>query len=306
MADFAPFTIEVPATTANLGPGFDCLGMALDLWNQVRVTPSAHAEVVVSGEGAGLLPATARNLVYRAASLGAERLGVELPPLHLEVCNAVPLARGLGSSAAAAVAGLTIANHISGNPLDRETILALAVQLEGHPDNAAPALWGGACLVVQPDEGPPVVRQMELAAGLTCVAFVPEMRLATKAARSVLPRRVTMSDAVFNLAHTALLVRALLTGAWEDLRLATEDRLHQPHRSPLMPGMEPLFQAALQAGAFGVFLSGAGPTVLALTSPDRAQSVVDAFKAEAASQRLGGDARVIALSLEGARILEEE
>lgn len=304
MADFAPFTVEVPATTANLGPGFDVLGMSLDLWNQVNVVPSTQPEMVITGEGAEVLPTTTRNLMFRAANLGADHLGITLPFFRLEACNAVPLARGLGSSAAAAVAGLMITNHIAGKPLDLESLLNLAVRLEGHPDNAAPALWGGACLVVQDEEDGTIVRQIEVAEGLTCVAFIPTGTLPTRSARSVLPGRVPATDAIFNVSRTALLVRALMTGDWDDLRLATQDRLHQPYRSDLVPGMETLFSAALDADAYGVFLSGAGPTVLALASPKRSQAVADAFMVEARSRGIDGDARVIAPSREGARVVE--
>jgi homoserine kinase len=300
-----PFRVEVPATTANLGPGFDCLGMALDLWNTVTVWPSASPEVVVEGEGADLLAGNTRNLVYRAALHAADRLRLPLPPLRLEARNAIPLARGLGSSAAAAVAGLMIANRIAGGPLDDDGLLALAVDLEGHPDNAAPAIRGGACLVVQDGERH-LVRSLPVKDGLTCVVFIPSTTLATKTARAVLPRRVSREDAVFNASHTALLVRALLTGEWDDLRVGVQDRLHQPYRSDLLPAMEPLFQAATRAGAYGAFLSGAGPTILALASPDKVAVVASALESEARAHGWDGRSRVIPPAASGARIISLE
>ncbi|MBI4235955.1 MAG: homoserine kinase [Chloroflexi bacterium] len=304
MSSFAPFSVAVPATTANLGPGFDCLGMALDLWNRVRVAPGEATEVRVTGEGAEVLPSDGRNLVYRAVVRLFRHLGRAAPSLHLEACNAVPLARGLGSSAAATVAGLVIADRLAGEPLDRGELLALAAEMEGHPDNAAPALWGGCCLVVRHAEDY-LVRSVPLPEGLACVLFIPQMTLSTRAARAVLPRRVPREDAIFNVGRTALLVRALALGEWADLRLATEDRLHQPYRATLFPALTPLIRAALEAGAAGAFLSGAGSTVLAFAQAEAAAAVAAAFEAVAQAQGVPGAARVVRPATEGARVIAE-
>jgi homoserine kinase len=300
--DFAPFTVSVPATTANLGPGFDCLGLALDLWNHVMVFPSATLELTIAGEGAGQLPVSARNLVYEAAVHASRKIGSTLPPLRLEANNAVPLTRGLGSSAAATIAGVLIADQLAGNVLDREEQLALAANLEGHADNAAPAIWGGACLSIEVPDSRNIVRTLPFPDGLSCVLLVPDMTMSTKESRSVLPRRVPRADAVFNVGRVALLVRALATGDWDDLRLATEDRLHQPQRASLMPATTPLIASAYDAGASGAFLSGAGPTVLALSQPDLAQQVVDAMKSVARKRDLPARSFIVAPSEMGATV----
>ena len=303
--NFRPFTIAVPATTANLGPGFDCLGLALDIWNTVTVAPGASPSVTVTGEGAGTLPTTTRNLIYRSAVRASRHLGVDLPPLRLAACNAIPLTRGLGSSAAATVAGLMIANHVCGNALDEEGLLALATELEGHPDNAAPVIRGGICLAVDTPDGHSLLRSLPTPAGLMCALLIPQVTLSTKESRAVLPRRIPRSDAVFNVGRTSLLVRSLLLGEWADLDTATDDRLHQPHRASLLPAMPALFRAARGAGAYGVFLSGAGPSVVAFVSTEAAEGVAAAMQAEAVRQELPASSRVVAISAAGASIVEE-
>ena len=301
-SQFEPFIVSVPATTANLGPGFDCLGLALDLWNRVTVSPSAELRVTVRGEGAGRLPEAARNLVHRSAARAARELGAGLPPVRLEAENGVPPTRGLGSSAAATVAGILIADRLAGGVLNRERQLALAAEIEGHADNAAPAIWGGACLAIAGPGGENVVRALAFPQELTCVLLIPDMAMSTGKARSALPRRVPRADAVFNVGRTALLVNALNTGAWADLRLATEDRLHQPPRAELMPATTPLIRAALDAGAYGAFLSGAGPTVLALAPPARAGEVGGAMEREAREREVPARRLDVAPSPDGASV----
>jgi homoserine kinase len=300
---FEPFTISVPATTANLGPGFDCLGLALDLWNRVRVSPSKSLQITIEGEGAGHLPTNSRNLVYRSAVRAARDVGTTLPPLRLEMENAIPLTRGLGSSAAATIAGILIVDRLGGGVFDQGKQLSLAVDLEGHADNAAPALWGGACLAIEGPESTNLVRTLPFPDGLACALLVPDVTMSTREARSVLSRRVPRTDAVFNIGRVALLVHALSTGSWDDLGLATEDRLHQPQRATLMPITPNLIKAAREAGAFGAFLSGAGPTVLALSAPDRARDVANAMEREALDNDLPARSLVVAASRTGAAVV---
>ena len=257
-------TVRVPATTANLGPGFDCLGMALDLWNQVRLELGQGTWVTITGEGAQELSQQRDNLVCRAAEALFCRAGQEPPELRISCHNTVPLARGLGSSATAIVGGMVAANALLEEPLPQEQVLALAAELEGHPDNVTPALLGGCQVVTQGDQGL-VSASVPLPRGLYAVLFIPDQPMPTQEARSVLPPQVSRQDAVFNVGRTALLVVALATGKLEHLRTATEDRLHQPARQQLFPAMRLIFRAALDAGALGAFLSGGGSTVLALT-----------------------------------------
>ena len=257
-------TIKVPATTANLGPGFDAMGMALDLWNTVTVTPGS-SEVSIEGEGEDELPRDESNVVVVGIHSAFRALGKSVPELAVRCENRIPLSRGLGSSSAAIVAGLLAGLAMAGRDLDQRLLFDLAADIEGHPDNAASAVYGGCCISVRGSDGW-VVDQTPLPDNLNAVAFIPEVSTNTSEARAVLPSQVSREDAVFNLGRTALFVNALATGRLELLRHATEDRLHQPQRGKFFPAMKNIIRAALDGGAHGAFLSGAGPTVMALTT----------------------------------------
>lgn len=271
--------VRVPATIANLGPAFDVLGLAVDLHNTLEIDRAEAPQVEVHGEGAGRLPADTTNLVYRAAAAMAERAGARTA-FRLRCRNTIPLARGLGSSAAAIVAGAAGANALFGSPLSADALLDLAWTMEGHPDNVAAALLGG---VVLSDVSSGRLRWTRLEPQLDAalVAAIPEFEVTTEAARRVLPPQVPFRDAVTNVGRAAWLVAALLTGRRELLRQALEDTLHQPYRRPLIPGMEAVMAAARTAGAFGAVLSGSGPTIVAVAPPERAERVgtamTDAF-----------------------------
>jgi homoserine kinase len=259
-------TVRVPASATNLGPGFDVFGMALRLHNHIRLQeaePGAGCRVVVSGEGAGLLEPDERNLVCRAARRLFEVVGQPFRPLRVEMQNHVPVSRGLGSSSTAIVGGLAAANALLGGPLDREALLLLAVEIEGHPDNVTPALLGGFQVTSLTEHG---LLHLRLPApeGLRAVVCIPEVEVSTRAARNVLPEQYSRADAVFNVGRAALLVSALTTGRTDLLRSAMEDRLHQPYRAPLIPGFAAALEGALAAGAVGACLSGSGSTLLAL------------------------------------------
>lgn len=253
--------VRVPATTANLGPAFDCLGIALGLYNEISLEVATQLEVTVEGEGTGQLPQDAQNLVFQAAHLLSEHTGRALPNLRIRQFNGIPVSSGLGSSAAAVVGGLLGADLLLGTHLSREELLALATLLEGHADNVAAALYGGIVLVNERG-GHQFVEQMPLPP-LRMVVVLPAFDLPTREARAVLPANVPLRDAVFNIGRTALLVWALTQGDQAQLRLAMEDRLHQPYRIPLIPGMTEAFEVARRAGA-AVGLSGAGPSLLAI------------------------------------------
>ena len=264
--------IAAPATTANLGPGYDCLGMALDIWNTVEVEPlpdGATPSVNVSGEGAGELEAGPGNLVYRSMEFLYRELGRSMPPLWIHCENDIPLARGLGSSAAAIAGGLAAANALSGSEFAPRDLLEMAATIEGHPDNVAAAVMGGLQLVVTSahDTGESTLYTVPVSvpAELHAVVFIPETRIATADARAVLPQQLSVADAVHNMARVALLVAGMATNHPEYLAIATQDKLHQPYRQPLFPAMKLLMKAAMDAGALGAFLSGSGSTVLALT-----------------------------------------
>jgi len=255
-------TLSVPASTANLGPGFDSLGLALALRNtlQVRTTP-AGLRVLVEGEGRDSLPVDASNLIVRAMLKVYRLADRPIPGLELRAHNHIPLAAGLGSSAAAIVSGLGAADALLGLGLPRARLLQLAAEMEGHADNAAAALLGGLALVLGgPQE--PVAHPLPLALSQV-VVVTPDLPLATTDMRRALPRNVPLEEAVFNLGHTALLVEALRSGDPQQLAQAMQDRLHQPYRARFIPGFEEARQAGLAAGAAGVALSGAGPSLLA-------------------------------------------
>ncbi|HLH20934.1 MAG TPA: homoserine kinase [Chloroflexota bacterium] len=297
------FAVQVPATSANLGPGFDALGMALGLSNTVYVEPSAELSIEVVGEGAGELAPGPENLVYRALARVAERLGTRPPPVRLRCENGIPLARGLGSSSAAIVAGLLVGNRLHGDALNVPQLLDLAVEIEGHPDNVTPALLGGVRVCVAGERGP-VQAVVRLERPLQAVLFVPDFPLSTAAARALLPASLPLGDAVYNLGRAALLVAALTSGDYALLREATRDRLHQPARSALFPAMPAFFAAALQAGALGAFLSGAGPTLLALVEvAAAADAVAAAFATTAQETGVAGRSLVVAAATNGARVL---
>ena len=253
----------MPATAANMGPGFDSLGMALDIWNTIDVEVG-QSGFTVCGEGEDSLPRGENNLVYRCFSLPFQESGIEVPPVHITCRNEIPLARGLGSSSAAAVAGLMAGNEICGRPMSQDRLLELAAKTEGHPDNVAPALLGGCQIVVREEERL-VTAAVRVPEDVQAVVFVPDMPMPTDRARRLLSNKVAMEDAVYNIGRVALLVGALTSGDLSKLAIATGDRLHQPPRQRLFPAMKNIFRAALDAGALGVFLSGAGSSVLALT-----------------------------------------
>jgi len=269
--------VAAPATTANLGPGYDCLGMALDIWNTVEVEPLPDGEapsVSVSGEGAGELEDGPENLVYRSMEFLYRELGRPMPPLSVRCDNEIPLARGLGSSAAAIAGGLAAANALAnmnedGGGFAARDLLEMAATIEGHPDNVAAAVMGGLQLVVteaqDTRENTLYTVPVSVPAAIHAVLFIPETRIATADARAVLPQQLSVADAVHNMARVALLVAGMATNHPEYLSVATQDKLHQPYRQPLFPAMKLLMKAALDAGALGAFLSGSGSTVLALT-----------------------------------------
>ena len=258
-------TVRVPATTANLGPAFDCMGMALRIYNviHVRLGETAEPVVHVRGQGEESLPRDGSNLVYRAYSRVLEETEYSLPAAIISCRNEIPLERGLGSSAAAIVGGLAAANALTGSPLGSEEILSLAVELEGHPDNVAAALYGGIRIVASGGDAL-ITAPVPLPPDLRVALFVPEVSISTEKARAVMPADVPLEDALFNVGRTALLVNAFATGRLELLKAATEDRLHQPYRSHLLPAMRLIIGEAMKGGALGAFVSGSGSTVLAL------------------------------------------
>lgn len=267
MSDRQKVRVRVPASTANLGPGFDALGMALGLYNEVEVElVGTGLALTVEGEGAEKLQSLGgRNLVARSVNETLERLGVHPDGVRVRVVNRIPLSRGLGSSSAAAMGGVAAAVALAGATLEPEEMLDLALPFEGHPDNITPALLGGLT-VSTVVEGKVRCVKLPVPDGLQAVAVIPEFHLSTAKARKALPHMVRRADAVFNVGRVALFLAAMQAGRLDLLREAARDRLHQPYRAPLVPGMEEVLAEGERAGALACFLSGAGPTLLALTA----------------------------------------
>jgi len=293
--------VQVPATTANLGPGYDCLGLALGLHNEVTLTQADALSVQIEGEGADTLARDGSHLVLVAAAAACAAAGREPPPLALRQVNRIPLARGLGSSSAAIVGGIVGANELLGLGLSARQMLEVAAAVEGHPDNVAPALLGGLTVCCA-TEGGVLVERLEVAPGLSCVVAVPDFEVATHQARGALPDIVPHADAVFNLCRSGLVVAALVSGDFALLGEAMRDRLHQPYRARLVPGMDETIAAALGAGAHGAALSGSGSTVAAFVTgggEEVGAAMVKAF-AQAGTTAV---ARALPLSAEGARVV---
>ncbi len=257
-------TVKVPATSANMGPGFDCLGIALDIWNSVTVQVGGRG-FEISGHGEDELPRDESNLVWLSVARIFNETGLQMPPISLTCQNDIPTTRGLGSSSAAFVGGLVAGNELCGKPFDTDELLQMAADAEGHPDNVTPALLGGMRIAVAHD-GRVVSAPVQIPETLSAVLYVPDAPMPTKEARGLLQSHVPRSDAVFNMGRVALLVRAMASGDLRHLDIATDDRLHQPARQTIFFPMKNIIRAALGAGALGAFLSGAGSTVLAFAT----------------------------------------
>ncbi|MCC6177897.1 MAG: homoserine kinase [Chloroflexi bacterium] len=296
-------TVRAPATSANLGPGYDCLSLALDIANTVRARPSPCVSVVVTGEGSETLPTDHTNEVYRAVALVFSVRGKAPPALQLECENVIPPTRGLGSSSAARACGLLLGNHLLGTPFSTDELLALGAELEGHPDNMAACLLGGVQVCVTGTRGIEHCR-VPVAVPLAATVFVPDFPMNTGQAREVLPREVSLGTAVHNIGRASLLVSALATGRSELLRTATQDAIHQPPRATMFPALPTLIDSALGAGAHGAFLSGAGSSVLALVDPERATAVGSALERCARSAGVTGRVLQARIAERGASVEE--
>ena len=269
--------VDVPATTANLGPGFDCLGAALDLNNRFAMRRieggGERFELIIEGSEGSHLRGGPENLVYRAAQRVWKAAGLEPVALEARVRLAVPPARGLGSSATAIVAGLMGANALVGEPLSKEKLLELAIDIEGHPDNVVPSLLGGLCMTAKAASQRWRVVRCEWAPSVKAVVAIPSIRLSTSEARRAMPKAIPVGDAVVNLGALTLLLQGLRTGNGDLIADGMHDRLHEPYRWRLIKGGEEVRKAAIDAGAWGCAISGAGPSVLALCEEDKGPAV---------------------------------
>lgn len=305
-------TITVPATTANLGAGFDCLGAALSLYNKFTFTliePKDSPEalkITVIGTEAARVTTDATNLAYQAFCAVYQVLNKPVPGVAIALELGIPLARGLGSSATAIIGGLLGANYLAGNPLSIAAIQDLAIKLEGHPDNVVPALVGGCRLSATKEDGNWEICDVPWLPEIIPVVVVPDFELSTAAARAVLPRTYNRGDAIFNIAHLGLFLRGLATGKPAWLETGLQDRIHQPYRQSLIPGYEAVRQAAIAQGAYGLVISGAGPALLALTDMSRAGVVGEAIASTWQNLNIQTEIHILKIDHQGATIQAHE
>ena len=295
-------TVQVPATTANIGPGFDCLGAALQLYNQFKFTiTDQETTLKIIGKDVAKANIERNNLLYQSFLKLYEYIKQKPPYVAIEIKIGVPLARGLGSSATAIVGGLMAANYLAGNPLDSTTISNMAIAIEGHPDNVLPALRGNCILSVGSEQNWQFV-PLTWQENIIPVVAIPNFELSTEEARKVLPSQLSYADSIFNISHLGLLIKGLETGNDKWLKSALDDKLHQPFRQSLIKGYNGVKKEAMANGAYGMVISGAGPTLLALADKSVAESVREAMEKAWLSE--GVQAKVLSLSLDtdGAKI----
>ncbi len=267
-------SVKVPATTANLGPGFDSLGLALPIFNiitveetimpgtgiEINIIDETHEQDIIS------IPTDENNIVYKAIELLYNSIGQTPSELKITIKTQIPIARGLGSSAAVIVGGLLAANELLGRPADEAALLSIATEIEGHPDNITPAVVGGFVISSQEEDGSVIYSKINWPKDWNITVCIPDYELSTSIARSVLPEEVPMKDAIFNLKHTAMLVQAVNTHDEKLMKAALDDRLHQQYREKLIPGLKEIKQALKhEENVMGVVISGAGPSILVIS-----------------------------------------
>ena len=282
-------SVKVPATTANLGPGFDCMGLALPIYNTVTieetVLPGTGVEINVIAENQSAdefslehIPMDENSIIYKAVELLYNSIGQTPSELKITIHSQLPIARGLGSSASVIVGGLIAANELLGKPADEAALMSIATEGEGHPDNVTPAIVGGLTLTAGEDDGSIVYRKIDWPEEWTLTVCIPEYELATDISRSVLPKEVPMQDAVFNAQRMGMFMQAIHTKDSKLMKLALKDRLHQPYRMKLVPGLEKIAERLKhEENVLGCVLSGAGPSILIISEKnnlDKIKSIV--------------------------------
>jgi len=295
------FRVKAPASSANLGPGFDALGLALDLWNELDIDASGEpGAVTVEGADSSLL-ADKQNYSLNAMQELAQIHGRKLPSFSMTIRANVPVARGLGSSAAALACGLVAGNELAGLGLSTNDLFLQAWQMEGHGDNVGAAFFGGAVLAVAGMSHAILLSNGD-DLGLMAVTFIPEASSATWAARAALPSSIPLPDAAFNVGVASGLTWGLSTGNREAIAAGMHDRLHEPYRARLFPHLTPMTDAARQAGAVGACLSGAGPTILTLVEPENVDAVCAALREVAIDHDVNGEVKPLKPTSAGASI----
>ena len=311
-------SVKVPATTANIGPGFDCLGMALPIYNTVTieetVLPGTGIEINVIAESAAIdelslehIPLDKNSLVYKAVELLYNSIGQTPSELKINIHSNIPVARGLGSSASVIVGALIAANELLGRPADEVALLSIACELEGHPDNITPAIVGGLVISSQEDDGSVLYRKLEWPSEWAITVCVPDFELSTDIARSVLPKEVPMKDAIFNAQRLAMFVQAVYTKDSELMKFALKDRLHQPYRMKLIQGLDKIMESLKHVeSVLGCVISGAGSSILVISEKSELDKIRSIVKDTWADQNIKSDIKTLNIEPNGAQIVSNE
>ena len=292
-------TIKVPATSANMGPGFDNLGIALTLYNTFEVTETSHGLVI---EGGPEEFRNDQNLVYVSMLQCFAKIGYKHNGFHIKITADIPVCSGLGSSSSCVIGGIMAANELAGGLLQKQELIDLATQIEGHPDNVAPALLGNMVIAVQENEKV-YFNRLQIATGLQFIALTPDFGLPTEEARAALPKTIPYEDAVFNIGRTGLLISSLVSGSFHNLKPACHDRLHQPYRKHLVEEWDEVFAIAESINASATFLSGAGPTIM-LILEDTDHDIVPELQEKIKQLTHKWTLRQLRIEWLGARVLE--
>lgn len=311
-------SVKVPATTANMGPGFDCLGMALPLYNTVTieetVLPGTGIEINVLSDNDSIdqlsldhVPTDENSIVYKAVELLYNSIGQNPSELKITIKSNIPVARGLGSSSSVIVGALIAANELLGRPADEVALLSIACEIEGHPDNITPAIVGGLVISSQEDDGSVVYRKLEWPSDWKITVCVPDFELATEIARSVLPHDVPMQDAIFNAKRMAMFVEAVNHQDTELMKLALQDRLHQPYRMKLVPGLDNIMNELHHFdNVLGVVLSGAGSSILVISEKNDLDKIHNIVRETWANQNIKCNIKTLSVENDGAQIISNE
>ena len=311
-------SVKVPATTANLGPGFDCMGMALPIYNTVTieetVLPGTGIEINVISEDDKTdelslehIPLDENSIIYKAVELLYNSIGQTPSELKITIHTQIPVARGLGSSASVIVGGLLAANELLGRPADEAALLSIATEVEGHPDNVTPAIIGGLVLASQEDDGSVLYRKLDWPDEWQITVCIPDYELATDIARSVLPKEVPMHDAIFNAQRLAMFVQAVNTKDTELMKAALHDKLHQPYRMKLVPGLEKIMENLKhEENVLGCVLSGAGPSILIISHKNGVDKIHSIVKETWADLNVKAEVKTLPIEKNGAQIIKQD
>jgi homoserine kinase len=311
-------SVKVPATSANLGPGFDCMGLALPIYNIVTieetVLPGTGVEINVISDSDAVdptslehIPLDENSIVYKAVELLYNSIGQTPSELKITIHSSIPVTRGLGSSSSVIVGALLAANELLGRPADEAALLSIATEIEGHPDNIAPAILGGLIIAAQEDDGSVTYRKLEWPSEWAITVCIPDFELATEIARSVLPKEVPMKDAIFNAQRLAMFIQAVNTKDSELMKTALKDRLHQPYRMKLIPGLEKIIDNLRHfENVLGCVISGAGSTILVISEKNGLDKIRNIVKETWADQNIKCDIRTLPVETQGAQIISNE